>query len=184
MAVEDLLTSADLVCSPLLAPERLCLAGVRLGVASHHIPRESIINVTFSPIVHNYRSSPETGSQFFDNAGKQLTLSEVIDSVLHADGIVHIPDGASFKIAKGEVVGLSLYGRTLGRRFGHLKSYDDFRAAFGSPDRVVEDEAYGDLLAYDHYYFAIRKHARWSPMSTTLDLVNWGAYEGNTLTHT
>jgi hypothetical protein len=36
------------------------------------------VDVTFSPLVHDYRSSTETGPQFFDITGKELALSEVL----------------------------------------------------------------------------------------------------------
>ena len=78
--VDDLLTSDELVCSPHVELARLRLAGVRLGVASGEIPRERIVDVSFSPIVERYEYATGARTRFFDAAGKELAMSEVIDS--------------------------------------------------------------------------------------------------------
>lgn len=175
--MDDLLTSTEMVRSPLLTFERLCLAGVRLGDPAHQIPRHRIVDVTFSPIVRGYRGGTGVKPQFLDGAGRELALSEVVDSVIHSDGCVHISGDASFRISGGHVAGFTLYGDPLRRRFAHLRSHADFLLAFGVPDRMAGEEVYGDLFAFDHYYFALRKYARWSMDSATVECVNWCVYD-------
>ncbi|HET9217008.1 MAG TPA: hypothetical protein VFR18_08520 [Terriglobia bacterium] len=176
----DLLTNRDLVCSLTVSIESLSIAGVHIGTASRYVPRERIVDVTNSPIVRTYRKTREAGPQFFDGTGRQIPLSEVIDSVIYSNGILHLPEGASFKIKDGLVVGLALYSASLSRRFEDLESYEDFVRAFGAPDRVTEMEDDGELMAYDHYYFRLHKHATWGVMpSGKVESVNWGDFPGN-----
>ena len=173
LVATDLLTDSAMVCSETVELGSLSVAGIRIGSAADQIPRKWIVKVTFSPMDRIYR----TGQQFFDEVGKQLSLSQAIDSVIHVDGTVHVPHGASFKIVNGIVVGFGQCGPALRRRFLHLKSYVDFVAAFGIGDRVVQVEAHGDLFGFDHYYFRLHKMARWSVLWQMLEVVNWGVYD-------
>ncbi|MFB7784035.1 hypothetical protein ACFC1D_15175 [Streptomyces vinaceus] len=50
---------------------------------------------------------------------------------------------------------------------------------FGTPDRALEDEAYGDLMGYDNYYRGAQKHVRWDAWDDRISLINLGAFEGN-----
>ncbi|MER6022252.1 hypothetical protein, partial [Streptomyces anulatus] len=65
------------------------------------------------------------------------------------------------------------------RHFAQLASYEEFLAAFGTPDRAREDETYGDLMGYDTYYWGARKHVRWDAWDDRVSLINLGAFEGN-----
>lgn len=78
----------------------------------------------------------------------------------------------------GEVVGFAIYGPHLSH-FARLASYEEFLAAFGTPDRAREDETYGDLMGYDTYYWGARKHVRWDAWDDRVSLINLGAFEGN-----
>ncbi|MYV66447.1 hypothetical protein GT043_10965 [Streptomyces sp. SID2131] len=88
-------------------------------------------------------------------------------------------DELSHKVRGGTVVGFALYGRHLSH-FAHLTSYEEFLAAFGTPDRVHEDETYGELMGHDASYRGSRKHVRWDAWDHRVSLIDMGDFEGNT----
>ena len=131
-----------------------------------------------SPVVANYRGGTNLTPQFFDEAGDPLALDAVIDSVIGGDGILHFAGKVSFKIAGGIVVGFALYGDPL-RYFDKLGTYRRFCTAFGPADHIVVNEAYNDLLGYDHFYYGARKRVAWDEFSSRVSLINLGQFEGN-----
>ncbi len=156
----------------------LSLAGVPFGAESSAIPRHRIREVTFSPLVANGRSATGIDPEYYDADGRRLPMNEVIDSVVQHSGTVHFKEKISFKIVASVVAGFALYGEHL-RVFDDLTTYEAFRHAFGTPDRLVENEAYGDLMGYTHYYYRSRKCVVWGAFSSRVSLVNLGAYPGN-----
>jgi hypothetical protein len=157
-----------------LDPTRLSLAGIAFGAESSVIARDRIREVTLSPLVASVRG----GTEYYDKDGRGLSMDQVIDSVVQGSGIVHFQEKISFKIVASRVAGFALYGEHL-RAFDDLTTYEAFSDAFGAPDRLVKDEAYGDLMGYTHYYYRSRKCVDWDAFSPRVALVNLGAYPGN-----
>ena len=176
--MREILLDLELLKSPILHLPDLQLDGVPFGVTTDSFPRHKITEVSFSPIVARSCSGTDIKLEYYDSAGQQLSFDAVIDSVIATNGIVHFPSKISFKIAAGRVVGFALYGDHL-RRFEYLRTYEDFCAAFGSADRVVVNEAYGDLMGYDHFFFQSRKHVAWDAFAERVNLINLGEYDGN-----
>ncbi|GGM41198.1 hypothetical protein ACFFX1_12885 [Dactylosporangium sucinum] len=178
----EILDNLGILARPDLDLSTLSLAGARYGSnAATSIDRARIKEVTFSPIVRRGRSSTGIESEYYAADGRRIPLDEVIDSVITADGMLHLHGHVSYKIAAGIVVGFALYGADRGHLtyFRHLRSYDDFLAAFGRPDRVERNEAFGDLLGYDNSYWASKKQANWDSWDERLSSVSLGSYEGN-----
>ena len=175
--MHELLNDIGVLRVPVLDLVELRLAGVDFGASARSIPRDKIREVTFSPIV--VRSSGSgLKSDHFDAAGRRLSAAQVIDSVMDASGILHFENQVSFKIVSGLVAGFALYGERL-RHFDYLESYEDFQAAFGPADRVITEEAYGDLMGYKHYYFRSRKLVSWTAFQDRIRLINLGEFDGN-----
>lgn len=174
----ELLADLELLRAPVLQLSDLQMDGVRFGSTTKGFPRHKISEVTCSPIVARSRSGTGIKPEYYNAAGRELSLEEVIDSVIAASGIVHFPSKISFKIAAGQVVGFALYGEHL-RHFDYVRNYREFCAAFGPADRVVVNEAYGDLMGYDHYYFRSKKHVAWDEFGFRVPLINLGEYSGN-----
>ncbi|MEU1728482.1 hypothetical protein [Nonomuraea sp. NPDC005692] len=57
--------------------------------------------------------------------------------------------------------------------FYHLTSYEGFLATFGRPDRARKDEAYGDLMRFDNYYWGAHKYVRWDAWEHRMSLINF-----------
>ena len=179
----ELLADLDLLREAALDLTSLQMDGVAFAASTAQLPRNKITEVNFSPIVVRSRSGTNIKPEYFDSAGRQLSMDEVIDSVIDSAGIVHFASKISFKIRAGRVVGFALYGDHL-RHFDGLKTYEEFGRAFGVADRIVENKAYGDLMGYDHYYFRSRKHVAWSEFDSHVSLINLGDYDGNDGPHT
>src|SRR5581483_3173584 len=128
----ELVENPRLLLDPVLDLSALQLEQVRFGSSGASIPRNRIVSVAGSPIVHAYHGSTERAPQFFDHSGRQLSLSDVIDSVISADGMVYFDSKVSFKLAGGLVVGFAIYGPLLAY-FSYLTTYATFCAAFGAP---------------------------------------------------
>lgn len=172
----------DILTEPVLELETLSLAGIPYGSrAADSVDRDRISQVTLSPIVHGYRGGAGIEPEYHGADGGRLTLDEVIDSVIGAHGILHLPGQVSVRVAGGRVVGFALYGASRGplAHFGFLTSYADFLTTFGTPDRATRREVHNDLLGYDNYYWGARKQAHWDSFFDELSLVNLGGYEGN-----
>ncbi|MEU7613709.1 hypothetical protein [Micromonospora sp. NPDC049204] len=95
--------------------------------------------------------------------------------------MLHIAGNMSYKIAGGTVVGFAFYAAERGplAHFSSLRSYEEFLNEFGTPDRVENHEAYGDLLGYHNYYWGSKKQAYWDSWDERLSSVNLGDYDGN-----
>jgi len=156
----------------------IALAGIPLGTRAVSIPRDRIREVTLSPLVASARSGTDIEPEYCDEEGRRLSLDSVIDSVVDKNGIVHFREKISFKIADGIVVGFALYSNHL-RAFDHLSTYPAFCDAFGRPDRVVRNEAYGDLMGFHHYYYRCRKMVSWDAWSSRVSHLNIGSFPGN-----
>ena len=176
--MREILTDLDLLTEGTLDLPSLQLDGVAFGADTAQFPRHKITEITHSPIVARSRSGIDIEPEYFDRAGRRLSLDEVIDSVINSSGMVHFATYISFKIREGRIVGFALYGAQL-RHFDNLTTYADFCRSFGAADRVVPDEAYGDLMGYHHYYFGSRKCVAWSEFDRRVSLVNLGEYKGN-----
>lgn len=164
----------------------LSLAGVPFGAnAAEAVPRQRISDVTGSPIVQRSVAGTDIDSEHYGVDGRRLPLDEVIDSVIEAVGMVHLTGNLGYKIVGGSVVGFALYGADRGHlaHFGFLRSYEQFLAEFGAPDRAEESRIYGDLMGYHSYYWHSRKHVYWDAWeedgSGHLSSVSLGDYEGN-----
>jgi hypothetical protein len=175
----EILSDLDILTRPVLDLSVLQLDGVPFGSDTRSFPRGKITDVTFSPIVHRYRAGTGVETEYFDAFGRALSLDEVIDSVINSNGMLHFKDKISFKIVDGRVRGFAIFGDQL-RHFDYIKSYDDCLAAFGPPSRTQMNEAYGDLMGYDIYYFGSKKHVGWDSFDNRVSLINLGDYEGNT----
>ncbi|MEH0971726.1 hypothetical protein V6U77_11395 [Micromonospora sp. CPCC 205546] len=178
----EILDSLDVLARPLLDLRTLTLAGIRYGSnAADSIDRERIEQVTLSPIVHRQTSGDGTELEYYGADGRRLTLGEVVDSVIEAGGMLHIAGNISYKIAGGTVAGFALYGADRGplAYFSSLGSYGEFLTAFGTPDSVERNEAYGDLLGYRNYYWGSKKQVYWDGWDERLSSVNLGDYDGN-----
>ncbi|MFE3190319.1 hypothetical protein ACFXHA_15000 [Nocardia sp. NPDC059240] len=170
------LTRADLDLSV------LSLAGVPYdSIADQYVEYDRITEVTFSPIVRMSRSSGGTWLDHYDADGKLLNRAQVIDSIIHTTGMLHFADHTSCLVKDGKIAGFALTGGRQGHlaHFSHLNSYEEFLAAFGSPDQVQEGWAMGDLMTYSNHYRASFKMARWDCWNERLSLVNLGQYEDN-----
>lgn len=187
-AVIEILDHLDVLTQPALDPGTLSLAGVPFGSRAADAIARDRITEALSPIVHRTIGVHDGDSKYhyYGSDGRRLSPDEVIDSVINADGMLHFAEMISYKIASGAVVGFALYGTDRGclAHFGFLRSYEQFLATFGAPDRVEEHQAFGDLLGYRNYYWHSRKSAYWSLRDEggegQLSLINLGDYEGNT----
>jgi hypothetical protein len=180
--VIEILDHLDVLAQPDLDLRTLSLTGAPYGsTVADAIARHRITEVSFSPIVHRSVSGTGIDSEYYGENGRRLLLDEVIDSVIDTDGMVHFADKVSYKILGGAVVGFALYGANRGHlaHFGFLRSYEEFLAAFGTPDRVEVSQAFGDLLGYHNYYWGSRKQVYWDSGDERLSSVNLGDYEGN-----
>ncbi|MEU4554063.1 hypothetical protein [Micromonospora violae] len=178
----EILDSLDVLAQPVPDLRMLTLAGIRYGSnAADSVDRERIEQVTLSPIVHRQKSCAGAEREYYGADGQRLTLDEVVDSVIDAEGMLHFAGNISYKIAGGTVVGFALYGAERGplAYFGSLRSYEDFLTAFGTPDNVERNEVYGDLLGYRTYYWGSKKQAYWDSWDERLSSVNLGDYDGN-----
>ncbi|MFE4516973.1 hypothetical protein ACFRMQ_22575 [Kitasatospora sp. NPDC056783] len=174
----EILDHPDVLALPQLDLATIAMNGVALGAPATDVPRRSIVEA-HSSVVARQGHGDGTGMRYYDADGQPLTLDEVVDHAVRSDGGLYCADKLSYKIRAGAVVGFAIYGPHLSH-FAHLASYEDFLAAFGSPDRVDEIEAYGDLMGYDTYYWGARKHVKWDDWEHRVSLINFGSFPGNT----
>ncbi|WP_326616587.1 hypothetical protein OHA57_13170 [Streptomyces anulatus] len=173
----EILDNLDVLYRPHLDLTTIEVGGVALGAPAVGIPRRSIIEAQ-SPLIARYRGGTDLDSEYYDAEGRRLTPDEVFDDAARSDGFLYRADKVSYKVRAGAVVGFAVYGPHLSH-FARLASYEEFLAAFGTPDRAREDETYGDLMGYDTYYWGARKHVRWDAWDDRVSLINLGAFEGN-----
>lgn len=153
------------------------MGGVALGAPVAAIPRHSILYVEL-PSVARYRNGIGLDGEYVDADGRRLPLRAVLDGAAQADGFVYCADQFSYKVQAGHVVGFAIFGPHLSH-FAHLTTYEQMLAAFGKPDRMREAGAYGDLVTYSNYYWRTQKLVRWNALERRIDLINLGAFEGN-----
>lgn len=176
----EILDNPDVLTRPHLDLATVEMGGISLGSAAADVPRHDIVEA-LSSVVARYRGGTGDEGEYRDHDGRRLTFDEVLDHTVRADGFLHRADKVSYKIHAGTVVGFALYGEDHHlSHFAALTSYETFLAAFGTPDRVREDEAYGDLMGYDLYYWGARKHVRWDAWDNRVCLINLGDFGGNT----
>jgi hypothetical protein len=173
--VIEILADLDVLRRPKLTLGELSLDGVPFGAKGRAIPRDRIVEVSGSPLVYSSHSGTAIRPQYFDEAGRELPLDRVIDSVIDSNGMLHFANKISFKIIGGEVVGFAIYGPQR-HVFGTLEGPDDVIAVFGTPDRSRENSAYGDLMGWDFYYDGSRKQVSWDAFDRRIHLINLGDY--------
>ncbi|MFE3403551.1 hypothetical protein [Streptomyces anulatus] len=173
----EILDNLDVLSRPHLDLTTIEVGGVALGTPGVDVPRESLVEAQ-SNLVARYRGGTDLDSEYYDAEGRRLTPDEVFDDAARSDGFLYRADKVSYKVRAGAVVGFAMYGPHLSH-FAQLASYEEFLAAFGTPDRAREDETYGDLMGYDTYYWGARKHVRWDAWDDRVSLINLGAFEGN-----
>ncbi|OCC11323.1 hypothetical protein [Streptomyces sp. PTY087I2] len=173
----EILENLDLLSRPTLDLAGVEVNGIALGAPAASVPRERIVG-GLSPVIARYRGGTDIESEYYDADGRSLTLDEVIDDVVRSDGFLYGTDKINYKTCAGAVVGFAISGPHLSH-FAHLTSYEEFLSAFGWPDRVHENEAYGDLMSYEAYYWGARKHVTWDVWEGRVSFVNLGDFEGN-----
>ena len=171
----EILADLDVLKRRHLALAHLSLEGVPFGAPGRAIPRDRIVEVTFSPIVFNSRSGTNIRARYFDEAGNEIPLGRVVDSVIDADGMVHFSNKVSFKLAAGVIVGFALYG-TRFEAFGKLESFGEVVEMFGEPDRSRENVSGGVSMGFDFYYADSRKQVSWDAFDNRIISINLGDY--------
>lgn len=174
----EILADLDILTSPIIDLATLSLDGVPFGSHVTMFPRHKIVEVTFAKIVSESRSGTSIAPEYRDVTGQLLTRDAVISSVFQDDGMVHFAAKLSYKIVGGYIVGFALYGEHL-NHFTTIQTPDQCMYRFGIPDRIRTDEAYGDLMGYDYYYYGSRKMVSWNSWRNQINLINLGDYEGN-----
>ncbi|GGZ17771.1 hypothetical protein GCM10010387_07570 [Streptomyces inusitatus] len=174
----EILDNLDILSRPDLDLTTVAMSGTALGAPATSVPRRSIVQAQ-SSVVARYCGGTDTDSEYYATDGRQLTLDEVVNHAAQSDGFLYCTDKLTYKVRAGTVVGFAIYGPHLSH-FAHLTSYEELLVAFGRPDRTHEDEAYGDLMGYDNYYWGARKHVRWDAWDHRISLISLGAFEGNT----
>ncbi|HEX6681482.1 MAG TPA: hypothetical protein VF062_01710 [Candidatus Limnocylindrales bacterium] len=160
----EILERLDVLAHARLDLSDLSLSGVPYGSrAADTVARDRIEFVSFSPIVRRTLSGTAIDSVYYGADGERLPPDRVVDSVIGADGVLHLSDKTSYKIVGGSVRGFAIYGADRGHlaHFGFLRSHDRFVALFGIADRVEESRTYGDLLGYWHHFKDPEKVVYW-----------------------
>jgi hypothetical protein len=175
----EILENLEILRQPVLDLSELQLDGVSYGMSTATFPRHKIRDVMFSPIVWNSRGGTDKKPEYFDATGRQLSLNELIDSVIDSNGIFHCENSIAFKIASGRIVGFGVYGVHL-RHFDYLDTYEKFASAFPGADSIIRDEDDGLLWRCDHYYYGSRKHVTWNAtFRVGIAHINLGEFPGN-----
>ncbi|MEW2129838.1 hypothetical protein [Streptomyces sp. NPDC005435] len=173
----EILENLDLLSRPNLDLAGVEVNGIALGAPATAVPRQHIVE-GLSSVVARYRGGTDLESEYYDAEGRRLTLDEVIDDVVRSDGFLYGTDEINYKVRAGAVVGFAIGGPHLSH-FAHLTSYEEFLTVFGRPDRMRENEAYGDLMSYETYYWGARKHVTWDTWEHRVSFINLGDFEGN-----
>jgi hypothetical protein len=173
--VVELFENIDVLRQKAIYLSSLSLAGVGFGARGREIPRGAIVEVSGSPLVARSQTGTNISPTYWDAAGNVVPFDQVIDSVLDADGMIHLEPKVSFKLVGGRVMGFSLYGSHL-TGLGQPRTYEDLIALFGVADRERERVTFGDLMGYDLYYEAARKQISWDAIDQRVFLVCLGDY--------
>lgn len=173
----EILDNPDLLSRAYLDLATLEMGGVALGAPVSDVPRGRVLHADL-PAVARYRDGTGPDAEYDAAADRRLTLGEVLDRAAASDGFLYCADGLTYKVRAGTVAGFALHGPQLAH-FAHLTSYEEFLAAFGTPDRVREDDAYGDQLTRTAYYWRARKCVVWDAGEHRISLINLGDFEGN-----
>ncbi|MFI8401808.1 hypothetical protein ACIGG5_16425 [Streptomyces sp. NPDC085463] len=173
----DILDDLDVLLRPYVDLATVGMGGIALGSPAADVPRRSIVQAQ-SSLVARYRGGTAVESEYFDAEERRLTLDEVVDHTVRSDGFLYCADKLTYKVRGGTVVGFALYCPHLSH-FAHLTSYEELLAAFGRPDRVRENETYGELTNRGLYYWGSRKHVQWDAWDHRVSLINMGEFEGN-----
>ncbi|MER5863483.1 hypothetical protein [Kitasatospora sp. NPDC002040] len=173
----EILENLDLLSQPNLDLASVEVNGIALGAAAAAIPRQRIVG-GLSSVVARYRGGTTIESEYYDADGRRLTLDEVIEDVLRSDGFLYGADKINYKVRAGAVVGFAISGPHLSH-FAHLTSYEEFLAVFGPPDRIHENEACGELMSFETYYWGARKRVTWDAWEDRVSFINLGDFEGN-----
>ncbi|MFH7594509.1 hypothetical protein WDV06_05305 [Streptomyces racemochromogenes] len=173
----EILEDLDVLMRPHLDLPTLRMGGIALGAPADGVPRHRIVEAQAS-VVARYRGGDDIDSEYHDADGRPLTLDEVIDHTVRSDGFLYCAGELTYKVRAGLVVGFAIYGPRLSH-FAHVTSYEELLAAFGTPDLVREESAYGDLMGYDLYYWGARKHVKWDASGNRVSLINVGDFKGN-----
>ncbi|NVB85377.1 MAG: hypothetical protein HOV81_43840 [Kofleriaceae bacterium] len=171
----ELFENIDVLRQKAIYLSSLSLAGVGFGARGREIPRDAIVEVSGSPLVARSSTGTNISPTYWDAADNIVPFDQVIDSVLDADGMIHLEPKVSFKLVGGRVMGFSLYGSHLAA-LGHPRTYDDLVGLFGVPDRERERVTFGDLMGYDLYYETARKQVCWDALDHRVYLVCLGDY--------
>lgn len=173
----EILENLDLLSRPNLDLASVEVKGIALGTPAVAIPRQHIVG-GLSSVIARYRGGTNIESEYYDADGRSLTLDEVIADIVRSDGFLYGADKINYKVCAGAVVGFTISGRYLSH-FAHLTSYEDFLSVFGQPDRIHENEACGDLMSYETYYWGARKRVTWDAWEDRVSFINLGDFEGN-----
>jgi hypothetical protein len=173
--VIEILANMDVLKRSVLALQELMLDGVAFGAPGRTIDRRKIAEISFSPLVKKSVSGTNIEAEYYDAAGTKLSHDVVIDSVIDANGALHVPANFSYKIVNGVIEGFSLYGPQLAA-FGKLESPEAVIAMFGQPDRTRVNVTYGDLMGHDFYYAASRKQVCWDAWDHRIQCITLGDY--------
>ncbi|MFD7549985.1 hypothetical protein ACFV0R_02860 [Streptomyces sp. NPDC059578] len=173
----EILENLDLLSRPNLDLASVEVNGIALGAPAVTVPRQRIVGGLSSAIAR-YRGGTDIASEYYAADGRSLTLDEVVEDVVRSNGFLYGADKINYKVCAGAVVGFAISGPYLSH-FAYLTSYEEFLSVFGQPDRIHENEAYGDLLSYETYYWGARKHVRWDAWEDRVSFINLGDFEGN-----
>ncbi|WP_340688348.1 hypothetical protein LCL61_20580 [Amycolatopsis coloradensis] len=176
----EILDDLDVLTRPDVDPRGLSLAGVRYGAkAADTVARDSVIEVTLSPIVHRVIAGSGRATEYYGAEGEPLSREEVVESVVETEGIVHFSGKFSCRIVDGMVSGFALYGagRGLLAHFGYLRSRDEFLEVFGTPDLAEESFDCGELMGYRHRYRAAEKQVFWDSWDEHVGWLNIGEFD-------
>ena len=156
----DLHDRPDLLRDPRCDDRQLRVLGVGLGMLASAIPKERIVEVTFSPLVGGTFLKPQGAPNYRSWHDHELDPDRVRASVVYGSGALHTDADASFMVRGGHVSKVTLHGRWMAP-FADLNTLTKFDAAFGKPELRFRLDANGDLMAYDSFYALSCKWVRW-----------------------
>ncbi|MER7708920.1 hypothetical protein ABTX81_39340 [Kitasatospora sp. NPDC097605] len=164
----EILDNLDVLTRQRVDLATVTVGGVALGAPGEAVRHREIVEA-HSAVVARYRGGSGVVGEYYDADGRQLTLDEVVGHVVRSDGSLHCADGVGYSIRGGVVDSFGI-GDSYLSHFARLTSYDAFLEAFGTPDRVTEDVAFGDLLNRYAYYQGGQKRILWDAFN---DRVSW-----------
>lgn len=174
----DLHKHPDILKSPDLDMKQVTLCGVRYGCPASEFPAERVCQVTLAPIVASMSRSREGVAIYRDAQGGHLSHSAMVENALQCGGILHFIENVSFRFEAGQVAGFAIYGAALDH-FRYIQSYARFVEEFGAPDVVSPQEAYGELMGYEHYYSRSNKFVGWDEMGLRISGISFGMLRYN-----